>query len=1070
MKKFSLITKSFFIIVALLVLTGGIILLVNPFSKKDKTEASTNFNFIVKTVAYREGTSSIADYTSTSIVGSSLFDVSWYEDEKTGDGDRMPFDATLYYNGTSRSGNNVIKLNNISTFYYHYSNGGLHYVRRHGRINITNYYPSWWRCHGVYDSSDAAGSPLSGNTTYYKWASNAPSTSSPPKGAAEKTMYGNCYVIYRWYYNLAFNANGGSNAPSSINFYSGLGGVTIPSSTPTRSGYKFKGWSRSSSATNASYASGDNFKDTTGDAARTINLYAVWEPLKYTVTLDRQSGSGGDGSVTATYNSSMPTISVPSRAGYTFQGYYSSTGGSGTKYYNSNGTSARAWDNASDKTLYAYWTANEYTVTLDRQSGSGGDGSVTATYDSLMPSISVPSRTGYTFNGYYSGTNGSGTKYYNSNGTPYNSKVYRDFANRTLYAYWTPKTSSITLNKYDGSGGSSSITATYDSPMPQITVPTKYGYDFGGYYWLQNGGGTQYYNSNGVSVHNWDRDTSSTTLEAYWIPKSSNIVYLPNGGSGTMTTEGNKYFYGQPTALTLNTYYRTGYSFVGWHWQQTLILDKSKISDSYDLATQKAKVTHADGAKFTVSNESDEQSLYAIWRNNKYYVKYNGNVEGQGVGGNCQSSDPVTGSMSNSTHYYNISSNLTDNGYSRRGYTFLGWSTNSSATSTSYSNQGQISTLTSTDNATVNLYAIWQRNTYTITFNANGGSGTTSSLSMLYNNGNYTLPKSGYSKAGYVFEGWTTNLDGTGTFYKDGATVNSYDFVANTILYAKWRATWITSASSSILGSGTQSNPYIISKAEDLAYLAKQVQKGETYSSGSTRKYFEQTAPINLTGKIWLPIGGNSLGEATTAFGGVYNGRGFAIIGLETYNQTDASGNQLYNNVGLFGRTNGARLENVNISNAKIYGKTNVSALVGENYDKPLEMYGCFARGEINGSTNVGGLLGKDSISGSQISNSGFAGNVTNGSIIAGTMVGGIVKNSYAEVTTDIPFVGNGATIDACVFSANGNKQYYDDKSPDDGYFRDWTTYEGKPLPSGLTWIGGVESGPVSLDGYTKIG
>ena len=133
-------------------------------------------------------------------------------------------------------------------------------------------------------------------------------------------------------------------------------------------------------------------------------------------------------------------------------------------------------------------------------------------------------------------------------------------------------------------------------------------------------------------------------------------------------------------------------------------------------------------------------------------------------------------------------------------------------------------------------------------------------------------------------------------------------------------------------------------------------------------------------------------------------------------------------------------------------------------------MYGCFARGEINGSTNVGGLLGKDSISGSQISNSGFAGNVTNGSIIAGTMVGGIVKNSYAEVTTDIPFVGNGATIDACVFSANGNKQYYDDKSPDDGYFAGWVTYNGKPLPEGLTWIGGVKGGLFSLDGYSKVG
>ena len=825
----------------------------------------------------------------------------------------------------------------------------------------------------------------------------------------------------------------------------------------------------------------------------TSHQVVIFQPNLYTITY-RNTYNSSDYSVQdVRYNDNYSLPTEPTRTGYTFLGWYTGENGTGTRI-----TSDSVKTSASSQTLYSHWQQNTYNVDVNILSPTGiqdyASGSMT-----YYNSYSGNTYSGQTdqpenlihYNGYIRISNISPSKgmyvssVTNSGGSSKGSISKSGSTYTYTFKYGgTPnegwddeiiiqmawRTSNITLNKYGGSGGSSSVTATYNSSMPTISVPTKYGYDFGGYYWNTNGGGTKYYDTEGKSVHNWDRDTNSTTLEAYWIPKSSNIVYLPNGGSGTMTTEGNKYFYGQPTALTLNTYYRTGYSFVGWHWQQTLILDKSKISDSYDLATQKAKVTHADGAKFTVSNEDDEQSLYAIWRNNKYYVKYNGNVEGQGVGGNCQSSDPVTGSMSNSTHYYNISSNLTDNGYSRKGYTFIGWATDSDETSERYTNQASISTLSSTDGGVVDLFAIWQRNTYTITFNANGGSGTTSSLSMLYNNGNYTLPKSGYSKAGYVFEGWTTNLDGTGTFYKDGATVNSYDFVANTILYAKWRATWITSASSSILGSGTQSNPYIISKAEDLAYLAKQVQKGETYSSGSTRKYFEQTAPINLTGKIWLPIGGNSLREATTAFGGVYNGRGFAIIGLETYNQTDASGNQLYNNVGLFGRTNGARLENVNISNAKIYGKTNVGALIGENYGKPLEMYGCFARGEINGSTNVGGLLGKDIISGSQISNSGFAGNVTNGSIIAGTMVGGIVKNCYAEVTTDISFVGSGATIDACVYSANGNKRYYDDKTPNDGYFTGWVTYDGKPLPSGLTWIGGVEGGYFSLDGYTRVG
>ena len=94
----------------------------------------------------------------------------------------------------------------------------------------------------------------------------------------------------------------------------------------------------------------------------------------YTVTLDRQGGSGGTASVTATYGSAMPTITVPTRSGYMFGGYYTSTGGSGTQYYAADGTSARAWDKAAATTLYAKWTAiPTYTVTY--KPGTYGIGS-----------------------------------------------------------------------------------------------------------------------------------------------------------------------------------------------------------------------------------------------------------------------------------------------------------------------------------------------------------------------------------------------------------------------------------------------------------------------------------------------------------------------------------------------------------------------------------------------------------------------------------------------------------------------------------------------------------------------
>ena len=68
------------------------------------------------------------------------------------------------------------------------------------------------------------------------------------------------------------------------------------------------------------------------------------------------------------YASAMPSITIPTRTNYIFGGYYTETNGGGTQYYTASGTSARNWDIPSATTLYAKWTANTYTVTLNQQS------------------------------------------------------------------------------------------------------------------------------------------------------------------------------------------------------------------------------------------------------------------------------------------------------------------------------------------------------------------------------------------------------------------------------------------------------------------------------------------------------------------------------------------------------------------------------------------------------------------------------------------------------------------------------------------------------------------------------
>ena len=78
--------------------------------------------------------------------------------------------------------------------------------------------------------------------------------------------------------------------------------------------------------------------------------------------------------------------------------------------------------------------------------------------------------------------------------------------------------STITFNKNGGTGGTDSTTITHGTKQgsyPDISLPTMTGYTFAGYYDSASGG-TQYYNSRGLSVRDWDK-TSDTTLYAHWF-------------------------------------------------------------------------------------------------------------------------------------------------------------------------------------------------------------------------------------------------------------------------------------------------------------------------------------------------------------------------------------------------------------------------------------------------------------------------------------------------------------------------------------------------------------------------
>lgn len=159
-------------------------------------------------------------------------------------------------------------------------------------------------------------------------------------------------------YTIKYDGNGSTTGVPSDHDKKHGTNTTLSSSIPTRTGYTFAGWNTKQDGTGTTYAKGATYS-TNAD----VTLYAKWTANTYTVTFNKQSGTGGTNSVTATYNAAMPSATMPTRTGYTFNGYFDATSG-GTKYYNANGTSARTWNKAANTTLYAQWTENKYNVDI----------------------------------------------------------------------------------------------------------------------------------------------------------------------------------------------------------------------------------------------------------------------------------------------------------------------------------------------------------------------------------------------------------------------------------------------------------------------------------------------------------------------------------------------------------------------------------------------------------------------------------------------------------------------------------------------------------------------------------
>lgn len=187
--------------------------------------------------------------------------------------------------------------------------------------------------------------------TFQGWGTSASDTSAnyQPEGKYESNAAITLYAIWSPYtHTVAFNANGGTNAPvSQTKRYGSI--ITITTSKPTRTGYTFLHWNTKSDGTGRSYNPGEAYgEDQNGG---TVTLYAIWKINTWTVSYNANGGTGAPGNQTKSYGVTLTLSSVkPTRASYNFKGWATSAS-STTVVYNSGGS----YTSNANITLYAVW-------------------------------------------------------------------------------------------------------------------------------------------------------------------------------------------------------------------------------------------------------------------------------------------------------------------------------------------------------------------------------------------------------------------------------------------------------------------------------------------------------------------------------------------------------------------------------------------------------------------------------------------------------------------------------------------------------------------------------------------
>ena len=615
---------------------------------------------------------------------------------------------------------------------------------------------------------------------------------------------GNVTLYAQWEkekYTATVKLNGGSYNGSTKDFtISKYPGEEISIGAPTRSKHNFTGYiltmdNNDGDAPTSVTQSASGFKGIM--QMGNFTLTARWTPWEHTVRYN--ANAKNDTSVKgipaaqkkiANVNIKLSS-DVPTRKGYTFLGWTTKADGNGTAY--AAGATYTHDQDGGTVTLYAKWTPWKHVLHYNKnvptsstsQTVSNMPVDQTKTFGQLMTiSNLVPTRKGYTFAGWYTQSNGTGTKY--NPGSNYAADQNGGTVN--LYAKWTPWTYNI---KYDQNVKSTSSSKTVtDMPAAQtktqeidVTLssmtPKRNGYIFAG--WSTSANGSVEYKPGSRFTKDLDSNGASITLYAVWTPWKHTIHYnsnIPtNAPTGTTTVSNmpgdQTKTFDEKLMISSNKPTRKGYNFAGWS------------------TSANGNVVYQPGAEYKNDQNGGTVTLYAKWTAWKHTVTYDKNVPA-----NSKKTD-VKNMPGNQTKIYDQNLTLQSNVPTRIGYTFVKWTTNKDGTGTAYQPGSQYSYNRDSDGGTVTLYAVWTPWKYTVRYDknvpANSSSQTVSNMpadQTKTEEVNLTLSSNKPSRNGYIFNGWQAQINGKAVDYQPGATLSYDPDVKGSVitLKAKWTA------------------------------------------------------------------------------------------------------------------------------------------------------------------------------------------------------------------------------------------------------------------------------------------